>query len=64
MIIQTENNELLRDINSRALSPKREALEAFRRERAKQKKVEDLENKVSSLESQVERLIALLETKQ
>lgn len=63
MIIQTDDNNLLRDTTSRALSPKREALEAFRRERAKQKKVEDLESKVSSLESQVERLIQMLEAK-
>lgn len=63
MLIQTDNPDLVRDTTTRALNPKRDALESFRKERTKQKRVDELEDKVALLETQVERLLALLGNK-
>ena len=63
MIVQTENDKLVRDTGSRALFSKREDLLKFREKRQKEQKIETMEERINSLESKMDRILALLESK-
>lgn len=63
MIVQTENDKLVRDTGSRALFSKREDLLKFREKRQKEQKIETMEDRINSLESKMDRILALLESK-
>lgn len=63
MIVQTENDKLVRDTGSRALFSKREDLMKFREKRQKEQKIETMEDRINSLESKMDRILALLESK-
>lgn len=63
MIVQTENDKLVRDTGSRALFSKREDLLKFREKRQKEQKIETMEERINSLESKMDRILSLLESK-
>lgn len=56
MIVQTENERLVRDTNSRAISPKREELIRFREKRSKQLRIDNMDQRIGSLESAISNL--------
>ena len=60
MMIQTDDPNLVRDTNNRALFPKRSALEEFRKNKKKEQRVADLEDRVESIEKKLDTLIELL----
>jgi predicted nucleic acid-binding Zn-ribbon protein len=54
MIVQTEDDRYVRDTGSRALFSKREDLLKFRERRKKEIRMDNIDQRVSNLESEIE----------